>query len=113
VKIWRKIMRGCKFLVVRRDGTVPVWEWFVLGSRDPAASAALRAYAAEGRRLGFDEEYCASIDELASDFEREREARGSGNPDAGPHRTDKEGIIDLMAGDVGTERIITVRREAA
>lgn len=26
-----------KYLVQRRDGTVPDWPWFVLGARDPIA----------------------------------------------------------------------------
>lgn len=38
-----------KFLVVRRDGTVPDWPYLVLGARDPAAPAALRTLAENPR----------------------------------------------------------------
>ena len=34
-----------KYLVVRRDGSIPKWPAFVLGARDPCALFALRAYA--------------------------------------------------------------------
>lgn len=32
---------GKKFLVLRRDGTIPDWPWFVLGGEDPMAPGAL------------------------------------------------------------------------
>lgn len=35
-----------KFLVLRRDGTVPLWPWMVLGGRDPLAIVAAEAYLA-------------------------------------------------------------------
>ena len=37
-------MMLAKYLVVRRDGTVPRWPWFVLGGRDQAARDAMRFY---------------------------------------------------------------------
>lgn len=56
--LWRKnpeTPEG-KYLIKRRDGTVPEWPSLVLGAKDPAAPAAINAYAdaafgdyAEGR----------------------------------------------------------------
>lgn len=96
-------VKGCKFLIVRRDGTVPIWQNFVLGSRDPAASYALRAYANEARRLGLenpalvmDKDYCDSVIELAGIFERERELLGNGDPGAPKHRHDNPMVIKAM-----------------
>jgi hypothetical protein len=56
-RLWRNIVPGGKYLVVRRDGSVPEWQWFVLGSRDPAAPDALRTYADRAAQLGMDPEY--------------------------------------------------------
>ena len=103
MKIWaktREFSEG-KFLVVRRDGTIPPWPHFVLGARDPAAPATLRAYADEAERLGFEPEYVASIRELASDFEQYREEYGPGDPEAPPHRKDHPDIIDAMRDGPG------------
>ena len=87
-----------KFLVVRRDGTIPHWPYLVLGARDPAAPVALRAYASACSALCLDPEYVRSINELAEDFERYRIEQGDGDPDAPPHRRDRLSIIDAMRG---------------
>lgn len=113
MKIWAKTKEFAegKFLVVRRDGTVPHWPHFVLGARDPLVPVALRAYAAAARNNGFlDPEYADSIMELAGDFERYRERHGDGDPDAPPHRTDDSNVIAAMRG---AEAHITVRRDAS
>lgn len=102
MKIWAKTKEFAegKFLVVRRDGTVPAWPHFVLGARDPHAPAALRAYAAAIRDAGdFDPEYADSIMELAGDFERYRQQEGNGDPDAAPHRKDHPDVIEAMRGN--------------
>lgn len=54
-ELWRKSPETPegKYLVKRRDGTIPEWPNFVLGAKDPAAPAALRAYADSARELGF------------------------------------------------------------
>ena len=83
---------------MRRDGTVPAWPHFVLGARDPASPAALRAYADAAEKGGSDPEYCASIRELASDFEAYRAAEGDGDADAAPHRVDDPTVIHAMRG---------------
>lgn len=106
MKVWAKTQEFSegKFLVVRRDGTVPAWPHYVLGARDPAAPAAMRAYADEAQRLteegeaDYDPEYVASLRELADDFDRYREAAGPGDPDAPPHRTDDPAVIAAMTG---------------
>lgn len=102
MKIWAKTeeYKEGKFLVVRRDGTVPHWPHFVLGARDPAAPAALRAYAdACAERGGIDPEYIESIRELAKDFQKYREDHGLGDPDAPPHRKDNRQVIRAMRGE--------------
>lgn len=96
VAIWRTFMKGCKFLVVRRDGTVPRWPHFVLGARDPAAPAALRAYAFKAVDLKMDDDYVESIFALANEFEAYRAKHGDGDPDAPPHRTDDPSIVAIM-----------------
>lgn len=100
MKIWAKtkeFFEG-KFLVVRRDGTVPHWPHFVLGARDPAAPKALEAYARECERIGLDLEYCSSILQLAADFANYRLDHGRGDPDAPPHRKDNPDVIAAMRG---------------
>ena len=100
MKIWAKTEEFSegKFLVVRRDGTIPEWPHFVLGARDPAVPAALRAYADESQKRGFDMAYCDSIRDLAGDFERYRGQHGDGDPDAKPHRKDDPAVLNLMRG---------------
>lgn len=88
--------KGGKFLVQRRDGSVPKWPWFVLGGRDPAAPAALRAYANEAERLGMDPQYVADVRQLAMEYEDYRADNGDGDPDAGRHRVDDPLIIEKM-----------------
>lgn len=101
-----------KFLVVRRDGTIPAWTWFVLGSRDPHAPTALHAYAASVRaeaaslirendgattpRATALVEYARDLERTANQFADERETTGSGDPEAGPHRKDNPAVLALM-----------------
>lgn len=87
-----------KYLVKRRDGSVVEWPNFVIGAKDPAAPAALRAYAKEAERLGFYEGYVADIYALAEQFEQYRIVHGSGDPDRGRHRQDDPGTISEMRG---------------
>lgn len=103
MRIWAKTdgdVKEGKYLVVRRDGTIPPWPHFVLGGYDPAASAGLRAYAKEAANCAFDLEYVASILELADDFDRlAEEHAGKADPDAGPHRKDNPTVIAMMRGE--------------
>jgi hypothetical protein len=98
MKIWAKTKEFCegKFLVVRRDGSVPHWPHFVIGARDPAAPEALRAYANIAERMQFEPEYVQSIRELADDFYRYRMEQGDGDPEAPPHRVDDPSVIYAM-----------------
>lgn len=85
-----------KFLVLRRDGSIPRWPYFVIGASDPAAPAALRAYADAGAEHGFDPAYLDDLRALANEFEVWRAENGSGDPDAPRHREDDPQIIALM-----------------
>jgi hypothetical protein len=87
-----------KYLVTRRDGTIPEWSWFVLGSRDPAATAALIAYANKAEELGMDQEYVDDVRAMAEHWALEREHMGCGDPDAPPHRTDDPATVQKMKG---------------
>lgn len=110
MRLWAKDKTGQvpegKFLVVRRDGTVPAWPHFVLGARDPAAPAALRAYAEVGEKYGMDPAFIADIRELADDFIAYREQNGDGDPDARPHRIDAPSVIAAMRGAFPVEIIV-------
>jgi hypothetical protein len=99
MRLWRNdegTARLNKFLVLRRDGTLPEWPYFVLGARDPAAPAALRIYAHEARRCGLDEAYVEDVFALADEFQAYHEARGPGDPDAAPHRPDDPTVLAAL-----------------
>lgn len=98
MRLWAKTKEFCegKFLVVRRDGSIPHWPHFVIGARDPAAPVALRAYASACSALCLDPEYVRSINELADDFEQYRQEHGDGDADAAPHRKDNPLVIQAM-----------------
>lgn len=111
MKVWALTdgpVKEGKYLVVRRDGTIPKWPHFVIGGADPAARAALLAYAAEARRLQMDEDFCSSVEELADAFamfglqaRQDTATLGTkgADPDAGPHRKDNPAIIAMMRGE--------------
>jgi hypothetical protein len=90
--------REGKYLVKRRDGTVPEWPWFVLGAKDPAAPAAIKAYATECAILGMDPKYVSDLIALSHEFERYRLHHGSGDPDAGRERIDDPTTVAEMQG---------------
>lgn len=98
--LWRKnkdTPEG-KYLVKRRDGTIPEWPSFVIGAKDPAAPAALRAYANKARALGMNENYVSDVLSLAEEFERYRLTHGEGDPDRGRHRKDDTQTVKEMRG---------------
>lgn len=96
--LWRNQegTREGKYLVQRRDGTVPEWPALVIGARDRAAPAALRAYADEAERLGYEAVYVEDMRALAADFEDYLNANGEGDPTAPKHRVDDPEIIAKM-----------------
>ena len=104
MKIWAHTVSHSegKFLVIRRDGSVPAWPHFVIGARDPGARAALLAYAKEHEWLGTDPEYVISIRKLAKEFDDYRKQEGNGDPEAPPHRKDDPAVIAVMHGSDGT-----------
>jgi hypothetical protein len=85
-----------KYLVKRRDGTVPEWPSFVLGARDPAAPAALKAYADAAEQLGMNPEFVADIRKLRLEFMAYKIHYGAGDPDRGRHRTDDPATVAEM-----------------
>src|SRR5882672_5631803 len=85
-----------KYLVKRRDGTVPEWPSFTLGAKDPCAPAALRAYAAKARELGLDPAYADAVVRLSGEWEVYRVKYGEGDPDKGRHRQDDPAIVAEM-----------------
>lgn len=87
---------GGKYLLKRRDGTIPMWPFFVIGARDPAGPVALRAYADEAKRLGMDPAYAADVRGLAAEFEDYLEEVGPGDPDAPRHRKDDPTTVAEM-----------------
>lgn len=103
-RLWRNTegTREGKYLVQRRDGTVPEWPYFVIGAADPAAPAALLAYAEDAEREGMDPEYVADVRDLSIVFEEWRAANGGGDPDAPRHRTDDPATIARMAEGQGS-----------
>lgn len=85
-------------IVLRRDGTPVETPYMVLLVRDPAFDAAMRAYADEAERLGYDPAYIADIRALAAAAPAMRAsidaAKGcKGDPDAPRHRKDDPAIL--------------------
>lgn len=97
-RLWRNTddTREGKYLVTRRDGTIPEWPYFVMGASDPAAPWALRAYALAAEQNGMDLAYVNDLYALANEFEQWRKDHGSGDPDAPRHRTDDPATIEKM-----------------
>jgi hypothetical protein len=85
-----------KYLVKRRDGTIPDWPSFTLGARDPCASHALRAYADKAIELNLDMAYVAAVMRLADEWEAYRAEHGAGDPDRGRHREDDPTTVAEM-----------------
>lgn len=112
MKIWRKTEEYSegKFLIIRRDGSVPHWPHFVLGARDPASAIALRAYADACAEQGSETDYIQSVRDLADDFDAYRAHEGDGDREAGPHRKDDPAVIEVMRGSDATIRVMIDRQ---
>lgn len=99
-----------KYLVKRRDGTVPPWPSFVLVGADPYAEIALRAYAdaveadinnryasdEDAEKVGLTRGWVASIRRWADEFRRYRNTQGQGDPGMGRHRKDDPATVAEM-----------------
>jgi len=88
--------REDKYLVLRRDGTAVEWPSFTLAAADPAAPAALVAYAHKAAELGMDHDYVDDVLELSQEFECWLRDNGEGDPGAPRHRHDDPAIIAKM-----------------
>jgi len=97
--LWRNDdkTKGGKYLVVRRDGAIPSWPWFVLGARDPAAPAALRAYALRCKDFSMDPAYVSDVLVLAERFYQYAVEHGHGDPTAPPEVKDNQAIASALA----------------
>jgi hypothetical protein len=97
-RLWRNVeeTKEGKYLVTRRDGTIPDWPNFVLGAADPSTPAALRAYADKAEELGKDPAFVADVRALADEFEDWRLRNGEGDPDAPRHRKDDPFTVAKM-----------------
>ena len=103
--LWRnrEDTKGGKYLVMRRDGSVPTWPLLVLGGRDPAAPAALKAYADECARLGFDPQYVRDVRELCVEFVRYARDHAQSDPTEPPPKdlVEDPHVVELMKGARG------------
>jgi hypothetical protein len=97
-RLWKNTdgTREGKYLVLRRDGSVPEWPYLVVGAADPAAPYALVAYAKAAEMFGYDPQFIADIRALAAEFEVWRVEHGSGDPAAPKHRVDHPAVIAAM-----------------
>lgn len=87
-----------KYLVKRRDGTVPEWPYFVIGAKDPCAQEALLEYADKAEKLGLDPQYVCDVRDMAFQFGDYLAKHGAGDPDSGRHRVDDPATIQEMRG---------------
>lgn len=101
--LWRKNPETSegKYLVKRRDGTVPAWPFFVIAASDPAAPRTLRAYADAAEVAGMDPKYVRDVRDMADEFEMWRCRHGEGDPDGGRHRTDDPATVAEMKKGLG------------
>lgn len=96
--LWRKEGNGKgKFRVRRRDGSIPEYDCFVLGARDPSAAVALRAYADDAASRGRHPSYVADVRQLAREFEAYALAHGASQPDEQPTREDDPALVAKIA----------------
>ncbi len=111
---WAKteIVSEPKFLVVRRDGTVPAWPHFVMGARDPWVPPALLAYADAAEASGAHADFVSDIRTLAQKFIEYRDAHGAGDPDAPRHRVDDPSILQIMRDCQGGKVFIAAAWDA-
>ena len=91
-----------KYLVKRRDGSIPEWPHFTLGAADPCTPWALRAYAIAAVFHGLTWGYAGAVWRLAAEFRMWREDHTTGDPDRGRHRKDDPAIVAEMRNGKST-----------
>ncbi len=111
MKLWAKtkeFFEG-KYLVVRRDGTIPHWPHFVIGGDDPCGPSALRSYANAAEERGYDPDFVSSIYDMANEWEERHQTVGTGkaDPDAAPHRQDDAIVIRMMRRELTLKEVIS------
>lgn len=86
-----------KYLVKRRDGTVPPWPSFVLGGADRMSPWTLRFYAVLGLLLReINWSTARGLWRWARVMSRWRKEHGKGDPGMGPHRVDDPATVAEM-----------------
>lgn len=86
-----------KYLVKRRDGTVPPWPSFVLGGADPMVPATLRFYAVWGFILRhFNWSMLKALWRFAGVMKKWRKENHTGDPGMGKHRKDDPATVAEM-----------------
>lgn len=101
-----------KYLVIRRDGSIPSWPCFVLGGRDPYVPAALEAYAKAVRDTGGNEEYAQLVEQRATDFRLYAQSVGYSRPEEPNQFIEHEGVARAMRAEVEVIQL-TVMSDAA
>jgi hypothetical protein len=101
-----------KYLVVRRDGTMPQWPSFVLGAQDPASSAALRAYVHAHMEQGKQDDeklaYLQGILDEADAWDRYREEHGARQPEEVDRREESHDVMTALGGNTS---VVVVLKE--
>jgi hypothetical protein len=99
MRLWRnnpETREGKYPIVLRRDGTPLESRYFDIALKDPAAEAALYAYAQSAEEHGMDPAYVQDVRDLASEciFERRTSIlTNPADPDSPPHREDDPAIL--------------------
>ncbi len=85
-----------KYLVQRRDGSIPPWPSFVFGAADPDAAGVLLEYARLIEWRGYHPDLVASVRRRAVEFTAWLAEHGPGDPEKGPHRVDDPATVARM-----------------
>ncbi len=84
---------GKKFLVLRRDGTIPEWPWFVMGAEDPLAAGALYHYAGLCEEAGYSKEYVDMVMRAVDAMQSWAATKAMQRPDQAPPRKEDPSVL--------------------
>lgn len=87
---------GKKYIVVRTDGTLPDWPYFVIGAKDPAAASTIRNYASTALAINGDHDYHENVKDLSRRFGVWKAADEHGV--ASPEMPAKEHVLTAITG---------------